>query len=156
MMEPCIQYRADGAFREPKNKEEHNSFLSIHDTSVDGVENRNWRPSIFLKRQHARILLEVVAVRVERLQDISEDDSNSEGVLIKDCPSCGLPPIGDQGHECDCTHGRKKGYRSAKGEFRDLWETLHGKRSEKHGRRLPYAWSDNPWVWVVEFKVIER
>jgi hypothetical protein len=81
------------------------------------------RPSIFMPRWASRITLEVVDVRVERLQDISEADAWAEGCL---------------GYDDDVTGGQS-GY----GEYAQLWESINGKGS----------WDANPWVWVIEFKV---
>ncbi len=83
------------------------------------------RPSIFMPRAFSRIQLEVTDIRVERLQDISEEDSNKEGVP-------GYNNDGDM-------------YYSAKDAFWSLWESINGKIKGS-------AWNDNPYVWVVEFK----
>lgn len=85
-----------------------------------------WRPSIHMPRWASRILLEVTGVRVERLQDISEDDALAEGVTFKN-------PV-------------KPGHASRMGReaFAELWESING----------PDSWEENPWVWVVEFKQV--
>jgi hypothetical protein len=85
--------------------------------------NFRWRPSIFMPRWASRILLEITAVRVERLQDISDTDAINEG--IPDYPDF----VGDSPVE----------------DYRTLWESING----------PGSWSANPWVWVIEFKVLE-
>jgi len=82
-------------------------------------------PSIFMPRWASRITLEIVSVRVERLQDISEDDARAEGAQWA---ACGAPQEGSH----------KAGYAL-------LWESLNGAGS----------WPANPWVWCVEFKRIE-
>ena len=89
------------------------------------------RPSIFMPRSMARMLLEVVSIRVERLQDISEADAMAEGSRLwaseQDSPARDIP-----GGETRLI-------------YRQLWESINGDGS----------WGKNPWVWVVEFDRIE-
>lgn len=88
------------------------------------------RPSIHMPRWACRILLEITAVRVERLQDISEDQARAEGITDGGCSSCGNhEPCG-----CECPAP------SAVDSFVHLWRSTGGN------------WESNPWVWVVEFK----
>ena len=84
-----------------------------------------WRPSIHMPRWASRINLDVIGVRVERLQEISEADALAEGALQ---PWTGL----DRGSDT----------RTARSEFEALWASINGAES----------WAANPWVWVVEFK----
>ena len=87
-----------------------------------------WKPSIHMPRAASRILLEIVSVRVERLQNISEKDARAEGVTIESrhmagyCAGQFLPP--------------------SIRAYRDLWELMNGTGS----------WDANAWVWVVEFR----
>ncbi|WP_396615482.1 hypothetical protein ACHZ97_14500 [Lysobacter soli] len=84
-----------------------------------------WRPSIHMPRWACRLLLEVTAVRAERLQDISDDDARSEG--------------------CVGGHGSIPGYgysATAGEHFAHVWRELYGDDS----------WTANPWVWVIDFK----
>ena len=81
------------------------------------------RPSIHMPRWASRILLEITAVRVERLQDISETDAEAEGIQ----------EIVDAGVDHDGT---------PRDAYRALWEQINGAGS----------WSANPLVWVVEFQ----
>jgi hypothetical protein len=83
-----------------------------------------WRPSIFMPRWASRILLEITAIRVERLQSISEADARAEGTQE---PSL-VPTIGACWSERDA--------------YAKLWESING----------PGSWAANPWVWVVEFR----
>ncbi|EMJ7589401.1 TPA: hypothetical protein ACIIU3_003354 [Serratia marcescens] len=82
-----------------------------------------WTPSLHMPRKACRILLEITAVRVERLNDISEEDARAEGVA----PSQHIitPP--------------EALYRVG---FLKLWQSIYGEES----------WSANPWVWVIEFR----
>lgn len=93
-------------------------------TPDDWPEEGRWRPSIHMPRWASRITLEITGVRVERLRDLSEDDAKSEGITP---PSGGVLP----GWE----------YRI---NFRDLWVSIYGSDN----------WEANPWVWVIEFKVV--
>lgn len=98
----------------------------IYRASWDGAEMIGWTPSIHMPRWASRITLEIVDVRVERLNDISNDDAKSEG----------------------CWYGRGGGVPdkalTPSDQFPTLWEEIYGDGS----------WSSNPWVWVIEFKRI--
>ncbi|WP_237159058.1 hypothetical protein [Serratia marcescens] len=85
-----------------------------------------WTPSIHMPRWASRITLEITAVRVQRLKDISEEDAKAEGVA----PSQHIimPP--------------EALYRVG---FLKLWQSIYGEES----------WRANPWVWVIEFRRVE-
>jgi hypothetical protein len=87
-----------------------------------------WKPSIHMPREAARIFLRVKTVRVERLQDITEEDAIAEGMskTLVD----GVVFI------------------STKGNFHVFWDSLNIKRG--------YGWDTNPWVWVIEFERINK
>ena len=85
------------------------------------------KPSIHMPKKFCRIWLKVKGVRVERLQDISEEDAVAEGVL-------GDETEFDQATPRMC--------------FELLWNSINSARG--------YGWKENPWVWVLEFEWIER
>ena len=102
-----------------------------------------WKPSIHMPKEAARIFLEVTNVRVERLQDISEDDAIAEGIDKK----------GDLYFNYFESKLLGKGlpkeyfYKEIpKVSFMSLWSKINGIDS----------WKANPWVWVYEFKVVEK
>lgn len=97
--------------------------------AVDGEPpepcNHGWwekRPSIYMFREHSRILLEVTSVRTERVQDISHEDVCREG-----------GPFGNSATSDE--------------DFSIFWDSINAKRG--------FSWASNPWVWVIEFKVVE-
>ena len=90
-------------------------------------------PQIFLPKVYARTFVEVTGVRVERVQDISDDDAFAEGVL----PNWTGPRTG-------YTVGNPAPSGAA---FADLWDSINGKRG--------YGWEKNPWVFVISFKRID-
>jgi hypothetical protein len=130
----------------------------------DGKEPHglHWKPSIFMPRAASRMALEVVGVRVERLQDISENDANAEGVRPLTCEVVFCVPTGiavgtarlDVGVDgrLPCPGERfvysgETFYIGAVkpfyvGAYLNLWEEINGRGS----------WAANPWVWVVEFR----
>jgi hypothetical protein len=90
------------------------------------------RPSIHMPRWASRILLEVTDVRVERLQEISDEDAAAEGAGLR---NCGVMDTLDGPEQL-------KSYRTG---FVYLWRDIHGAES----------WAENPWVWAISFKVLE-
>ena len=85
------------------------------------------KPSIHMPRLASRITLEIANIRVERLQDISEEDAEAEGAPL------------ELGVLERTILGAKARYRSG---FVRLWESING----------PGSWDANPWVWCVSFK----
>jgi hypothetical protein len=92
----------------------------------DGTIKSPWRPSIHMPRWASRLLLEVTSVRVERVQDITHNDALREGVSYDLSKQDGSPID----------------------RFRLLWNSINAKRG--------CGWDANPWVWVVEFKVLSK
>lgn len=90
------------------------------------------RPAIHMPRKAARIFLLIKNVELEKLQDISEEAAQAEGVLLNYGAS----------DERIC---RFQSYRDA---FKALWDDLNKKRG--------YGWNMNPWVWAYEFEDISR
>lgn len=110
------------------------------------IDHREWKPSIFMPKEAARIWLEITDVRVERLRDISEEDAIAEGIeregdgfrayqVIHSGPHKG------EAHPYNCI---LNGH--ARTSYEELWESINGKGS----------WNKNPWVWVIEFKPINK
>jgi len=93
-----------------------------------------WKPSIYMPKAAARLWLKITDLRVERLQDITEQDAKSEGV----------EKYNDLFFK-DYTNPENK-FLCAKTSFTSLWESINGQES----------WEENPWVWVVEFERIEK
>lgn len=92
------------------------------------------RPSIHMPKEAVRIWLQVTDVRVERLQDITEDDAIAEGV--EKMGEFVFPYKHYASGAASCI--------DAKTSFRTLWQEINGDES----------WEANPWVWVVSFKVL--
>lgn len=118
----------------PRDLQPHTVWYEAAGTAPADECVGKYRPGMFMPRWASRITLEVTAVRIERLQDISEADAIAEGI-VPTWPD-GVP-IKHDGSSDFC---RKL--------YRDLWDSLNAERG--HG------WSVNPWVWVVEFKRIEQ
>lgn len=103
-----------------------------------GGTKPKWKPSIFMPRWASRLTLEVVSVRVERLQSVSDDDVEAEGV--RTTKGSGMIE-GERVFHFAAGNGYSRvGWHA----YKELWESING----------PGSWSLNPWVWVVEFKQI--
>ncbi|KNZ70293.1 hypothetical protein Tfer_0853 [Thermincola ferriacetica] len=99
----------------------------IDSENLDEIDIK-WRPAIHMPREAARLFLRVVDVRVERLQDITEEGAKAEGVV----------PF-KKDSECDCWSDGL--YRTA---FQYMWNEMYGWN--------PNSWDTNPWTWVIQFE----
>ncbi len=138
---PYVRYAVDGTTRLVDRGISDEWAIKLEDTwqklstdenyAIDKkAADRKWRPSIFMPRWASRITLEVTAVRVERLQDISCEDALAEGI----------------DHYCPGVTAALRGETEADpvAEYRTLWESING----------PGSWDANPWVWVISFRRI--
>lgn len=115
----------------------------LYRASHDCFDGEKWKPSIHMPRSASRILLEITSIRVERLNDISRADAVKEGIetLMVDCSRDGLKTT----YKDYTSHNNAITRNNPIDSFRTLWESVNGADS----------WGKNPWVWAVEFKVIQ-
>ena len=124
-------YRAD------KSEEQSARMVKVSDELWDKLEhtmserNPEWRPSLHMPKEAARIFLKITAVRVERLQEIDAVGCLQEGIESE------YPHI---------LNGEEKRY-----AFSQLWNSTIKKDDIDM-----YGWGVNPWVWVIEFEVCEK
>lgn len=130
------------------------------------VKEVKWRPSIHMPKKAARQFLKVINIRVERLQDISENDAIAEGIERFE------NSLFNETRYRDYTDGKRRdkdfnlypeeakrvGYshfggnpwpdwRDPISSFQTLWQSINGKK-------IP--WESNPFVWVYEYEIIEK
>ena len=100
-----------------------------------------WKPSIFMPRRASRITLEVVDIRTEKIQYITDEDAKAEGISdsIIDLKAPNRRILKKNGTEWALTN--------AQNEYAYLWDKINGKRN--------FGWDKNPWVFVIEFKRIK-
>lgn len=138
---PGIWYRADFATDDPANGE-HARHCKAEKTGVADGEcfacagRFRWKPAIHMLRRDSRITLEVENVRVEPLQDISEEDAKAEGV----------EPVLIERKVYPSKHAATVTTPSYRAGFERLWGVINGEDS----------WRENPWVWVPKFRTVHR
>jgi hypothetical protein len=117
----CVKYRADGALLKPTDwTHEQGTWCEAHE------EDPQWHPSIFMPRWASRLLVEVKAVRCERVQDIPGNDALAEGADL----SGELFPHANRLYKAQVA-------------YRRVWDSLNKKRG--------YSWESNCWVFAVSF-----
>lgn len=134
---PGWAYRADGDFIQPEydgedfgvgpsfNYDKYPGKYSMwFDDLLAGVPGHQWKSSIHMPRWASRLTLTVTDVRVQRLQDISDDDVRAEGIGALPGNHTGDPAL-------------------MRADFRAIWNSIHG----------PGAWEANPWVAAISFTV---
>lgn len=128
-------------------KKAPNGYYYYEDWQKDDIADvTKWKPSIHMPKEAARIWLKVTDVRVERLQEITEEQASAEGTNLWDeaCyenngwhPTLSDP---DSGGEPNIIDG-----------FHKLWDSTIKKNDLDR-----YGWNANPWVWVIEFDQCEK
>jgi len=130
-IEECdIEYKADTGAAHPGG----------WDNEPDNPDAGRWRPSIHMPRWASRINLEVTAVRIERVQKISEENALAEGVELYN-------PKWEHGYYRDYLLRTMSPCDTARESFMTLWDSINDKRG--------YGWEKNPFVWVVEFRRVD-
>lgn len=149
--EPCIRkapYQpGDILYVRETWKKAPNGYYYYEDWQKDDIADvTKWKPSIHMPKEAARIWLKVTDVRVERLQDITEEQASAEGTNPWDeaCyenngwhPTLSDP---DSGGEPNMVDG-----------FHKLWNS-----TIKNSDLDRYGWNANPWVWVIKFEQCEK
>jgi hypothetical protein len=134
-----IQYRGDLAHR--TFEEFANPVAVAKDFErkwTQGFVNQ-WRPSIHMPKWASRLTLEITDVSVERLQDITEEDAQREGVQPR--------------FEIDAAtfiHGKHEDIVNRTTHrigFKHSWDALYKSKG--------YGWDSNCWCWVIRFRKLE-
>ena len=100
------------------------------------IQNILWSPSIHMPKEAARIFLKVTSVRVERLQDIDDEQAKEEGANWRNGKNVGF---------------EEKMRRSDVERFAEIWNATIKKSDLDR-----YGWDANPFVWVIEFEVCDK
>lgn len=104
-----------------------------------------WHPSIHMPKEAARIWLKVTDVRVERLQEITEEGAIREGAEGEECHHTNVGAFG-------CTDCMNTGWiEPPQVGFMQIWDSTIKKSDIDR-----YGWDANPWVWVIEFERCEK
>lgn len=123
----------------PPNAEERMRYIVYKAENLEYANKKYkllWNPSIHMPKEYARLFLRVKDVRIERLNEISEEDALAEGILrIDEDDGLWYPDY--------IKWGRL--YKYAKSSFQTLWESIYGNGS-----------FDNRYVWVIEFEQISK
>lgn len=101
-----------------------------------------WKSSIFMPREACRLKLEIVNIKIERLNNISEEDAVAEGVERAGTGWKCYRKISSGRHRGEDHPYNVVSNRSPVFSYMELWENINGEGS----------WSKNPWVWVIEYK----
>jgi hypothetical protein len=126
-----ITYKADGA------------KVRYRETHLDTVDNwpDKWKPSIHMPKKFARTFLKVTGVRVELIQDISDNDIEAEGTDFETEHGSLCFSIQDE----SCYENNLVDGSAVRTIFKKLWDSLY-----------PGSWDRNDWVFVYDFELCER
>lgn len=125
-----FEYYADGLHKKDHWKDKHENIWMHR------------RPSIHMPKEAARIWLKVTDVRVERLQEITDEQAKREGIQYDECPTGFAWKQETDMHNC---------YTTPIGAMQALWNSTIKKSDLDR-----YGWDASPWVWVIEFERCEK
>lgn len=108
----------------------------------DIADITKWKPSIHMPKEAARIWLKVMNVRVERLQEITDEQAKREGIQYDECPTGFTWKQETDMHNC---------YTTPIGAMQALWNSTIKKSDIDR-----YGWDANSYVWVIEFERCEK
>jgi hypothetical protein len=116
-------------------RDKHDKYYYKADhTQFDPYAHSGWKPSIHMPRAACRIRLQITDIRVERLQDISEEDAIAEGIT-------------PHNHSGNAWYFMENVYYTDDpvSAYEKLWSKINGEES----------WNQNPWVWAIAFKGLQ-
>lgn len=105
----------------------------------DHKDRMPWKPSIHMPKQAARIFLKVTNVRIKRLHSMAINDFLNEGIEIRETSF----------------NDPENAFMKARNQFIELWDSTLPPNKDKFKSSVG-AWSNNPWVWVIEFEPCEK
>ena len=107
-------------------------------------DKKGWQPSIFMPKEAARIFLKVTDIRMERVQDITEENASNEGAK----KVVWYKPYDKGPEDISGLPGYPDERISWRNGFATLWDGLYFEKG--------YGWDTNCWVWVIEFERCEK
>ena len=129
----CVGLSSEWSCASMPERNKYYVYMTSDIQFIDGKHKLKWKPSIFMPKAASRIKLEITDIRVERLQDISEEDAIAEGIQTLCDPKISKTGSGEKFYN---ENDYPTDY------YQRLWESINGKGS----------WDLNPWVWVISFK----
>lgn len=138
---PCEQ--GDILYVRETWKKAPNGYYYYEDWQRNDIADiTKWKPSIYMPKEAARIWLKVMNVRVERLQEITDEQAKREGIQYDECPTGFAWKQETDMHNC---------YTTPIGAMQALWNSTIKKSDLDR-----YGWDASPWVWVIEFELCEK
>lgn len=113
---------------------------------IAGRVERPWRPARSMPRKASRYWVEVLTLKVQRVQDLTDQDAIAEGVsMVPFYPDDGFPlskgyVLGEDDGKCGLHPSPRKAFAAA-------WDVINAARPH-------YSWSANPFVWVVGYRCV--
>lgn len=117
-----------------------NNGVIEHDYQTTALASKGWDNKMFVKADLMPHQIQIRDLRIERLQDISEEDCMKEGIQVEYAPN------GRGGYYIyDVTRCREKWFDTPREAFASLIDKVSGRGT----------WERNPFVWRIEFELVK-